>query len=427
MKKNSLYTIFNWKKFSKNQAIVLSWWTKKSKYKDLDIIIADGAVRSGKTLSMSLSFCLWAMYNFNNETFGLAGKTVGSFRRNVSNSLKRTLRGRGFSVEEKRTENLLIISKGNRKNQFFIFGGKDEGSQDLIQGITLAGMFFDEVALMPESFVNQAVARCSVEGSKLWFNCNPSGPYHYFKTGWIDKAEEKNALYLHFDMDDNPSLSEKMKERYRGLFSGIFYKRFIEGLWVLAEGIIYDMFSENLHCIEEKDLPPHFDYYLIAADYGTVNPTAFLKAGILKDEIYILREYYYDSKKKGRQKTDGEYSKDLKEFDTQYGREPKARFIAVDPSAASFINQLRKDGNFFNIKSANNEVLNGIRNVSTALQKLKIKVVKKNCPELLREFSSYVWDEKAQIKGEDTPIKQNDHVLDALRYLVHTFFKYTKF
>ncbi len=414
--RKNTYVIFKWLEFSIKQAIVLSWWREKSKYKDLDIIIADGAVRSGKTLSMSLSFCLWAMYSFNNETFGLAGKTVGSFRRNVLNSLKRTLRGRGFTVEEKRTENLLIVSKGNIKNQFYIFGGKDEGSQDLIQGITLAGMLFDEVALMPESFVNQAIARCSVEGSKLWFNCNPSGPYHWFKQNWIDKIKEKNILYLHFDMDDNPSLSGKMKERYRSMFSGIFYKRFILGLWVLAEGVIYDMFDVGIHCVDK--IPDKFDYYLLGVDYATGNPTAFILIGVLGNLLYIIDEYYWDSKEKGRQKTDAEYSRDLREFIK--GRFP--RIICIDPSAASFKLQLIKDG-VFNIKEADNAVVDGIRTVASFLSERRLFVYRKKCPNLLKEFGVYSWDPKAQERGEDKPIKAHDHALDGLRYVLHTLFK----
>ena len=189
--------------FSKKQKKVLTWWLPNSPVSDKDGIIADGAIRSGKTISMSLSYSIWAMSNFNGQSFGMCGKTIGSFRRNVLFWLKLMLKSRGYKVEDKRADNLMVVSKGDITNYFYIFGGKDERSQDLIQGITLAGCFFDEVALMPESFVNQATGRCSVDGSKFWFNCNPDGPYHWFKTNWIDKQEEKNILYLHFTMDDN--------------------------------------------------------------------------------------------------------------------------------------------------------------------------------------------------------------------------------
>lgn len=179
---------FKFKPFSKKQRMVLNWWCDTSPVKDMDGIIADGAIRSGKTVCMSLSFVMWAMTQFNGQNFGMCGKTIGSFRRNVLFWLEVMLRSRGYTVADHRADNLVVVTRGETTNYFYIFGGKDERSQDLIQGITLAGVFFDEVALMPESFVNQATGRCSVEGSKYWFNCNPDGPYHWFKTGWIDKA-----------------------------------------------------------------------------------------------------------------------------------------------------------------------------------------------------------------------------------------------
>ena len=235
--------VFKFKKFSKKQRMIFNWWTDTSPVKDMDGIIADGAIRTGKTLCMSLSFIMWAMSTFNECNFGMCGKTIGSFRRNVLMVLKLTLKARGYNFEDHRTDNLLIVTKGDVTNYFYIFGGKDESSQDLVQGITLAGVFFDEVALMPESFVNQATARCSIDGSKWWFNCNPAGPSHWFKTEWIDKINSKRLLYLHFLMDDNLSLSDKIKARYKSQYSGVFYDRYIRGLWVIAEGIIYDMFN----------------------------------------------------------------------------------------------------------------------------------------------------------------------------------------
>lgn len=179
---------FHFSPFSQKQKQVLTWWCEGSPVHDKDGIIADGAIRSGKTISMSLSFAMWAMSTFNGQNFAMCGKTIGSFRRNVLFWLKLMLRSRGYSITDHRADNLLTIRKKGKENYFYIFGGKDERSQDLIQGITLAGVFFDEVALMPESFVNQATGRCSVKGSKFWFNCNPDGPYHWFKLNWIDKS-----------------------------------------------------------------------------------------------------------------------------------------------------------------------------------------------------------------------------------------------
>ena len=169
---------FEFKPFSEKQKKVLTWWCESSPVKDKDGIIADGAIRSGKTISMSLSFVLWAMSTFNMQNLGMAGKTIGSFRRNVLFWLKLMLRSRGYTVKDHRSDNMIEISRGDVVNFFYIFGGKDESSQDLIQGITLAGMFFDEVALMPESFVNQATGRCSVDGSKFWLQRRPAVLLH---------------------------------------------------------------------------------------------------------------------------------------------------------------------------------------------------------------------------------------------------------
>ena len=229
--------VFKFKPFSKKQRMVLNWWTPESPVKDADGIIADGAIRAGKTLAMSLSFVLWAMTNFDSESFAMCGKTVGSFRRNVLFWLKIMLYGRGYHCEERRSDNLVIISRGDTENYFYIFGGKDERSQDLIQGITLAGVFLDEVALMPESFVNQATGRCSVDGSTMWFNCNPEYPSHWFKVNWIDKAKDKGLLYLHFTMDDNLSLSERVKERYKRMYTGVWYERSSSASGCLPRGL----------------------------------------------------------------------------------------------------------------------------------------------------------------------------------------------
>lgn len=398
--------------FSKKQKKVLTWWLPESPVSDKDGVIADGAIRSGKTISMSLSFAMWAMNTFDGQNFGMCGKTIGSFRRNVLFWLKLMLKARKYKVEDKRADNLVVVSKGNITNYFYVFGGKDERSQDLIQGITLAGIFFDEVALMPESFVNQGTGRCSVDGSKYWFNCNPDGPYHWFKVNWIDKKIEKNILYLHFTMDDNLSLSEKIKQRYRSMYSGIFFKRYILGLWVVAEGIIYSMFLKEKHVVDTSKL--EFLEYYISADYGTQNPTAFgLWGKATNGKHYMIKEYYYSGRDSGVQKTDSEYSQDLKEF----VKDIKIKYVIVDPSAASFIAQLRKDG--FKVIKAKNAVLDGIRLVASLLSEDKIGF-DESCVNTFKEFNSYTWDEKASQQGEDKPIKEWDHSMDQIRYFCNT-------
>lgn len=407
---------FRFQPFSKKQRQVLNWWCEDSPVRDYDGIIADGAIRSGKTVSMSLSFALWAMSSFSGQNFAMCGKTIGSFRRNVLFWLKLMLKSRGYAVTDHRADNLVVISRGEVENYFYIFGGKDERSQDLIQGITLAGVFFDEVALMPESFVNQATGRCSVDDSKMWFNCNPDGPYHWFKQNWIDRQEEKHLLYLHFTMDDNLSLSEKIKARYRGMYSGVFYKRYIQGLWCMAEGIIYDMFSEDHHVRKLKDfagqLIGHNRY--VSCDYGTQNATVFLLWEKGLDGVwYCTREYYYSGRDTGKQKTDSQYADDLE----KWLNGTRIRGIIVDPAAASFIAELRKRG--YKVLKAKNDVEDGIRLVSTLLNLGKI-VFEEGCVNTRKEFASYIWDKKAAEHGEDKPVKQFDHAMDALRYFCYT-------
>lgn len=408
--------LFQFRPFSKKQRKVLNWWCETSPVKDYDGIIADGAIRSGKTVSMSLSFAIWAMSTFNGQNFAMCGKTIGSFRRNVLFWLKLMLKSRGYKVTDHRADNLVIVTRGGVENYFYIFGGKDERSQDLIQGITLAGVFFDEVALMPESFVNQATGRCSVDGSKYWFNCNPDGPYHWFKVNWIDKRKEKKLLYLHFTMDDNLSLSEKIKARYRSMYTGVFFKRYILGLWAMAEGIIYDMFDEEVHV---KNIMEFFQLLIsnnlyVSVDYGTQNATVFLlwNKGV-DSKWYCIREYYYSGREKGKQKTDSEYADDLE----KWLEGTKIKAVIVDPSAASFIAELRKRG--YKVMKAKNDVEDGIRVVGTKLNQNKI-IFADCCINTIKEFASYIWDAKAAEKGEDKPIKDHDHAMDAIRYFVYT-------
>jgi PBSX family phage terminase large subunit len=403
---------FAFKPFSVKQKQVLTWWCPNSPVKDKDGIIADGAIRSGKTLCMSLSYVLWAMESFNQQNFGMAGKTIGSFRRNVLFWLKMMLASRGYSVVDHRSDNLIVVSKGTTTNYFYIFGGKDERSQDLIQGITLAGMFFDEVALMPESFVNQATGRCSVTGSKFWFNCNPDNPRHWFKVNWVDKCKEKNIIYLHFTMDDNLSLSEKIKERYRSTYAGVFFKRYILGLWCVAEGLVYSMFSEERHV--KKEHMTGALTYVVSVDYGTVNP---FSAGLWAfDGWHSQREaeIYYDSRKKKKRVDDEEYYKMLKKL---IGNR-RVECIIVDPSAASFIEVIKKY-NEYSVMGANNDVLDGIRVVTTMLNKDMISV-HEDCKDNIKEYGLYVWDEE---KGDDVVIKENDHSMDDTRYYCYTFLR----
>lgn len=310
--KRKTSVVFKFTSFSKKQKQVLSWW-KHPKYKDKEAIICDGSVRAGKTVIMSLSYIFWAMESYDEEQFGMAGKTIGSLRRNVIRPLKKMLRGRGYAVKDNRTDNILEITKNNKTNYFFLFGGKDEASQDLVQGLTAAGFFFDEVALMPQSFVNQATARLSVDGSKSWFNCNPAGPHHWFKLEWLDKLTEKHAIRIHFTMEDNPSLSERVINRYKRMYSGVFYDRYIRGLWVLSEGIIFDNFDAET-MVKEPPKNAIASQYYVSIDYGTQNATVFLLWAKYEENWYCIDEYYYSGRDESKQKSDDKYLKDLNSF-----------------------------------------------------------------------------------------------------------------
>mgnify|MGYP004663614595 FL=1 len=403
---------FEFKPFSVKQKKVLTWWCKDSPVKDKDGIVADGAIRSGKTLCMSLSFVLWAMSTFNQQNLGMAGKTIGSFRRNVLFWLKLMLKSRKYHVIDHRTDNMIEVSKNGVTNYFYIFGGKDERSQDLIQGITLAGMFFDEVALMPESFVNQATGRCSVDGSKYWFNCNPDNPRHWFKLNWIDKAKEKNLVYLHFTMDDNLSLSPKIKQRYRSMYVGVFFKRFIEGIWCVADGLVYSMFDEDKHVIHGEC--PYSPMHHVSIDYGTVNPFSAGIWGFDGKRAIRERELYYNGREKGVRLDDETYYQKLKEL---IGDTP-IEYIIIDPSAASFIEVIKKHGEYM-VKGAKNDVLDGIRVTTTFLNTGRL-FIHESCSNTIEEFGLYSWDEES---GDDKVIKENDHAMDDTRYYCNTFMR----
>lgn len=415
-------SIFKWKTLSLKQKAVLHWWTS-DKYKDKDVIISDGAVRSGKTVIFTFSFVAWAMNTFNEENFAICGKTIGSLRRNVIKDLIKMCRGRRWQIHEKRNENLIIIRRKDKntgkimENYFYLFGGKDESSQDLIQGITLAGLLCDEVALMPESFVNQATARCSIEGSKMWFTCNPEGPYHWFKINWIDKLEEKNGIRIHFTLLDNLHiLGDKIVNRYKNMYSGVFYDRYIMGLWVLAEGIIYNMFNKEMVVDEIPDLKQAW----IGSDYGTSNATTFVLCGQGYDDVLYIIDEYYHSGKDGHKKSPQQYANEFKDFEEKARIQHLARYkyIYIDPSAEGFIMQLWTAG-VKGVMQANNAVIPGIQLVQSLMTEGKFKVHRR-CKHVLQELSSYRWDEKAQERGEDKPIKDHDHCLDAIRYVVNT-------
>ncbi len=387
---------------------MLNWWCRGSESRAENGIICDGAVRSGKTLCMSISFVCWAFYAFNDTSFALCGKTISSLRRNVVTPLLPVLADLGFSCDCKISRNYIDISRGSRHNRFYIFGGRDESSASLIQGMTLGGVMFDEVALMPRSFVEQALARCSLEGAKYFFNCNPEHPYHWFYNEWIKKHKEKRMLYIHFKMEDNPSLSKSVIKRYKSLYSGAFYERFIEGRWVTADGLVYPMFSFDNNV---KAYKGGFTEYYMSCDYGTVNPFSLGLWGRGEDGWYRIDEYYHSSRDEGVQLTDEEYYEQLERL--AGGRDITA--VIVDPSAASFIQTVKRHGKYRVIKADNN-VLSGINLVCQALKNRELFICP-CCQDAIREFSLYRWDDSVK---RDAVKKEYDHAMDDIRYFVAT-------
>ena len=389
-----------WLRFSPKQRLLLRWWNGP-----YDAVICDGAVRSGKTFALGVGFFLWAMSCFQDQRFGICAATIDGTRRNLLAQVRPVLTKLGFRWEEKTSRNQLTVKGGGRENVFYLYGGYNESSAALIQGITLAGVLLDEVALMPRSFVEQACARCSVRGGKLWFSCNPAGPEHWFYREWIRGAQEKNALYLRFTMNDNPGLSKTVRERYERMFQGAFYRRYVLGEWTAAEGLVYDFFDADA-----MPDPPEgpFRRWRISCDYGTRNPASFGLWGELDGVWYRVKEYYYDARAEGKQKTDSEYVRELERL----AGNRTVEAVIVDPSAASFIEALRRAG--WPTLKADNRVLEGIRRTAEALKTGRI-VICKGCGAAANEFAQYCWEDDA---SGDRVRKEHDHAMDDIRYLV---------
>ena len=381
-------------------------------YSKYDAIICDGAVRSGKTSIMMWAFVRWAMENFSGQRFGICGKTVDSCSKNIIVPFTAmTLAKEKYTMRWRRSEKILEVRRGTTTNWFEVFGGKDESSAALIQGRTLAGVLLDEVALMPRSFVEQALARCSVDGNKKWFSCNPESPQHWFYLEWIKKHDKRNALYLHFTMRDNPGLTEKVIEQYESMFSGVFYDRFIRGLWVVAEGLVYPMFDER----NITDEGPESGEYYMSCDYGTLNP---FSAGLWCWNGKVatrVREYYYSGRDERSNKTAEEYYIELEKL----AGDLPVKSVVIDPSAASFIEVIRRHKRF-RVQKAVNDVIPGIATTARYIQDGTIKVYR-SCKDAIREFGLYRWDEKST---EDKPIKENDHAMDDIRYFTMTILRH---
>lgn len=370
--------------------------------------IWEGAIRSGKTHASLWRFAVGEVLEGPPGDFAIITRTYDSFERNIYPTLKEFIWGR--QAEYFRGKRQIFL----KDRKCHVITADDASAEAKIRGCTLASCYLDEITILPESVFMMVLGRLSIENSKLFGTTNPDSPYHWFKK-WMDASNL--VKIFKFTMDDNPALSESKKKEFKDSYRGLWYQRFIEGKWVQAEGSVYDFFSENLHVIDFA--PPVSRQYICGVDYGTTNPCAFVLVGINPygyPNYWVESEYYYNSSVHQRQKTNSEYAQDLAKFIE--GKNVTA--IYIDPSAASFITELRKAG-IDNIRDAKNEVTDGIRFVGTKLNDGTFKICR-SCKNLIAEFQSYVWDDKAKMRGKEEPKKENDHALDALRYALYSHF-----
>jgi PBSX family phage terminase large subunit len=390
-------------------------------YTKYDALICDGAIRSGKTSFMMISFVRDAMRRFNHQRFGICGKTVDSTVKNIIIPYLGVVGERKkFNIQWKKSEKCLVVSCGNTENIFEVFGGKDESSFMLIQGRTLAGVLLDEVALQPRSFVEQALARCSVDGSKIWFNCNPDTPEHWFYKEWICEIEKHNAIRLHFKLEDNPALSKKIIDRYRSMYSGVFYNRYIDGEWCAAEGVIYGSFLENedRFYIKPDDVPmDQIGYINIGQDFGGhKSKHTFCATAISKDykTVYVLSSKEYDAEGKTVEFVTEKLDKFCKDIQQRYGF---IDYVFADSAEQTIINSERQRLGWRIRNSVKNEIIDRIRCADILFTSGRIKIVKDENASLISALRSAVWDPKAK-KDErlDVPGTTNICPLDSWEY-----------
>jgi len=376
--------------------------------------ILSGAVRSGKTYG---SFFLLPSRTIEQGegNFLLVGKTERTLKRNVIDPL-RELYGPDC-VSQVYGDGLVDIF--GRK--CYVVGANDERAVTKIQGIGLVYAYGDEVTTWPESFFEMLKSRLDKPGAKFDGTCNPGSPHHWLKQ-FIDTTDGRWLKHFHFQLDDNPFLDQDFVEALKTEYTGVWFQRYVLGQWVIAEGVVYDMFDAARHVTADI---PSIKKYWVGVDYGTSNATAFVLLGVGSDNrLYALREYRHEAGfDLARSKTDAQYAEDF----VNWLGDIKPEWIFIDPSAKSFRltlwNLRGKYPALFKVAAANNEVLDGIRKISSLLSAEKL-FIHKSCKGLQEEFASYAWDPKAQERGEDKPIKEHDHSLDALRYAINGIGRY---
>lgn len=394
-------------------------------YTHYDGLICDGTIRSGKTSVMSIAFILWAMNSFKNKTFIIASKSVTSAERNIIKPLMEIIYlHREFDISYFRSTNTLKIARGENVQYFYVFGGKDEASYQTVQGVTAAGAFLDEVVLMPESFVNQVLARCSVPNSKFWFSCNPEGPDHWFYKEWIQKHLEKNCKYLHFTMEDNPSLDTKIIARYEQMYSGVFYQRYILGQWVQAEGVIYEKFASNTERYLIDEVPSDLIFVNVGIDFGgNKSATTFVATGFtpMLKQVIVL-DAVRITKHLSPEQLDAEFVAFAKDVFAKYNKAFNSRCDNAEPvlirglKNAAMKHQLRT-----NIKLALKKPINDrIELVARLLGQDRLKMMRDTTKPLQDGLKTAVWNEGQEGKRLDDGTSDID-ILDAFEYSIEEY------
>ena len=291
---------FKFKPFSDQQKRLIHWWRPGLKSAENNYIIADGSIRSGKTIACIIGFLTWSQEMFSGESFILAGKTMGALKKNVIRPMLQMFEAWGWPYNYIRSGTDARIEVGS--NTYYLYGANTEASQDALQGLTAAGAYADEAALFPKSFIDQMIARCSVDGWKIWMNCNPAGPHHFIPEDFLQpkEAKKKKVYHLHFTMDDNLTVSPERKQAYKNAWpnGSVFYKRFVLGLWVAADGLIYQHFvdHEKEYLIDSEWLDDNeIMYAVIGVDFGgTKSAHSFTLTGFTRGykQVVILDEHY---------------------------------------------------------------------------------------------------------------------------------------
>lgn len=373
------------------------------------INIFEGPVRAGKSF---IALVRWLRFCKDGPPGHLivVGRTDKTIKRNIINPLLEMV-GTGIRYQSGKGE-LQIFNRN-----CFVVGANDDRAEAKIRGSEFAGALVDEATLIPESFFKMLLSRLSIKGACLFASTNPDSPYHWLKTDFMDRREELDLRVFSYNIRDNPSLEEKYIQDLSREYRGLWYQRYIEGKWVLADGAVFDFFDTQEHVI--KYPPGPATGYIVGVDYGTTNPCVFVLIGYNFGHfpnIWLEKEYYYDSRKELRQKSDYDYVRDYMQFAAGYA----VKRIYIDPSAASLKQEFERNG-IYNLADADNDVIPGIRFMSQLLTNGTYKVCA-DAYESIKEYSNYLWDSKASERGVDKPLKQNDHCTDAQRYALFSHF-----